>query len=78
MRYTKSPLSFEQQADLLISRGMSGDRSLMIRRLQSVSYFRLSGYSYTYRLANPADRKSPLSNFQHGTTFQNVWSRYAF
>ncbi len=34
MQYTKPPLSFEAQADLLISRGMDGDRALMIERLQ--------------------------------------------
>ncbi len=40
-------------------------------RLRSVSYYRLSGYSYTFR-ENGGD------NFQKGTTLQAVWSRYTF
>jgi abortive infection bacteriophage resistance protein len=44
MRYTKPPLTFAQQADLLLSRGMIGDRALLIDRLSVVNYYRLSGY----------------------------------
>lgn len=43
--YAKAPLTFRQQADLLIERGMLGDRQLMVRRPRSVSYYRLSGYA---------------------------------
>ena len=41
MSYAKPPLTFEQQADLLIQRGMTGDRDLMVTRLASVNYYRL-------------------------------------
>jgi len=44
MDYSKPALSFEQQADQLLARGMTGDRQLVISRLRSVNYFRLSAY----------------------------------
>jgi abortive infection bacteriophage resistance protein len=49
MKYTKPPLAFEQQADLLLSRGMQGDRATMMDRLAVVNYYRLSGYPYSPR-----------------------------
>lgn len=72
MKYTKPALTCEQQADLLIQRGMCGSRQLIITRLSMVSYYRLSGYSHPFRC--------PLSGegFIPGTTFEGVWARYAF
>jgi abortive infection bacteriophage resistance protein len=71
MKYAKPPLTFEKQADLLLSRGMAGDRALMISRLAVVNYYRLSGYWHTFR-------KFPDQTFQEGTTFEKIWTRYAF
>ncbi len=71
MKYNKPPLSFEQQADLLISRGMNGDRALMIKRLETVSYYRLSGYWFPFR-------KSHEDTLKPGVSFESVWKRYAF
>ncbi len=68
MKYTKLPLTFEQQADLLVSRGMFGDRAVMIQRLSVVNYYRLSGYWHTFR-------KLPEQEFHDGTTFDKVWTR---
>jgi abortive infection bacteriophage resistance protein len=74
MRYLKPALSFEDQADLLIARGMVGDRALMINRLAVVNYYRLSGYCYPFR-----DRSDPKGEaFKTGTTFDEVWGRYVF
>lgn len=70
MRYTKPPLTFEQQADLLLVRGMVGDRGLMVQRLRSVNYYRLSGYWFPFR--------NPDATFQPGTTFETVWKHYVF
>jgi abortive infection bacteriophage resistance protein len=70
MNYTKPPLTFEQQADQLIKRGMAGDRTLMIERLRSVNYYRLSGYWFPFR--------QPDSSFTPGLQFETVWRRYAF
>ncbi len=44
MKYSKPALTHEQQAELLISRGMIGNRALIIERLDAVNYYRLSGY----------------------------------
>lgn len=78
MKYTKPPLSFEQQADLLLSRGMAGDRETMVARLSATNYYRLSGYWHPFRQPNPADARALLDAFKPGTTFDEVWCRYAF
>ena len=70
MKYAKPPLTLEQQADQLLRRGMAGDRDLMIARLRSVSYYRLSGYWFPFRVAD--------DNFKPGTCFDAVWGRYVF
>lgn len=70
MKYTKLALTFDQQADQLIGRGMSGDHSLMVARLASVNYYRLTAYWLPFR--NPDD------TFKAGTTFDDVWNRYVF
>lgn len=71
MKYTKPPLTFEEQADLLLSRGMACDRSLMIERLAVVNYYRLSGYWFPFRDGGG-------DAFKAGTTFERVWTRYVF
>jgi abortive infection bacteriophage resistance protein len=70
MNYTKQPLTFEQQADLLISRGLQADRDFLISHLKSVYYYRLNSYLYPFRMR---DKK-----FKPGTTFEIVWRRYTF
>lgn len=71
MKYAKPPLTLEEQADLLLARGMTGDRDLMIERLRSVSYYRLSGYWFPFR-------KGGDDAFKPGTAFDTVWNRYVF
>lgn len=70
MKYAKPPTTFEAQADLLLARGMKGDRQLMIDRLSVVNYYRLSGYWYPFR--------QPDDSFKPNTTFDTIWQRYAF
>lgn len=70
MKYAKPPLDLEAQVALLHARGMSGDEARMRRRLASVSYYRLSGYWYPFRL--------PDDSFKPGTSFDVVWDRYVF
>lgn len=70
MRYDKPPLSFEEQADHLIQRGLIVDKSLFVDRLKNVNYYRLSGYLYPYRQAD--------NTFKPGTTFERVWRHYTF
>ena len=70
MEYRKPTLTFEQQADLLLSRGMVAGREELIRRLKTVSYYRLSGYWYPFRNAD--------DTLQPGTSLDHVWRRYTF
>jgi hypothetical protein len=73
MKYTKTALSFGEQAELLLGRGLEADRDELIERLRAVNYYRLSAYWYTFRIpGDPADRLRP------GTSLDTVWRRYAF
>lgn len=69
--YEKDALTFEQQADRLIERGLQADRAELVRRLEAVSYYRLSGYLYPFRQADG-------DGFQEGTHLKAVWERYCF
>lgn len=76
MKYDKQSLPFSDQADQLIRRGMVADRSALVKRLQAVNYYRLSGYWYSFRIR---DENGVLGDdFLPGTTFETVWRRYAF
>jgi len=69
MKYNKTPLTFDQQIDLLISRGLVvKDRKSLLIHLNNVSYYRLSAYWYSFRQDN--DMLKP------GTTFEVIWRRY--
>ncbi len=71
MHYTKPPLSFADQTQRLINRGMIvADRDHLTDCLSSVNYYRLSAYWYPFKQAD--------NQFQPGTTFEEVWSRYIF
>lgn len=70
MEYTKPALTLGAQADRLIERGMKGDRGLIIQRLGTVSYYRLTGYWHPFRNAD--------DTFKENTHFEEVWNRYAF
>lgn len=83
MRFEKQPLSVEQQVDLLLDRGMAGDRALMAERLRAVGYYRLTGYWHPFRkaVAQPVELPEgaePDETFLPGTTFDTVWRLYAF
>jgi len=73
MKYPKPALSFDAQADLLLKRGLIADRNELIKKLEAVSYYRLSAYWYTFRvIGDPDDKLKP------GTTLDTVWRRYTF
>jgi len=72
MEYTKPFLTFEEQANLLIEeRGMIANRDDLIRHLQDVGYYRLSGYWHIHR-------KRGSDEFWEGTMFERVWDMYVF
>lgn len=70
MDYSKVSLTYEQQADQLLKRGLIADRDVMVERLIMVNYYRLSGYLYPFR--------GPDDNYEKGTTLEMVWRRYTF
>ena len=70
MKYSKPPLTIDEQVELLRKRGMEGNPDVMAQRLTAVNYYRLSSYWYTFRNAD--------DTFRDGTTFDLVWNTYAF
>lgn len=70
MKYDKPPLTFEQQAEKLIQRGLIADSAEIVQRLKAVNYYRLSAYLYPFR--NSDDTYKP------GTTLQLIWKHYTF
>jgi abortive infection bacteriophage resistance protein len=70
MIYAKKALTLEQQADLLLARGLVADRDELIQRLKVVNYYRLSGYLHPFR--------QPDDSYLPGTTLETVWRRYNF
>ncbi|MBR2358473.1 MAG: Abi family protein [Lentisphaeria bacterium] len=70
--YNKPPLSAEQQADLLISRGLQVKcRERLVALLENISYYRLSAYLYPFRIPGQ-------ENYRDGTSFDEIYRRYAF
>ena len=71
MEYPKPSLTFEAQADLLLSRGLQGDKAVLITRLQAVNYYRLSAYLYPFR-------QQSSDAYRENTTLDRIWSYYTF
>ncbi len=61
MKYTKEAKTCEEQADILLQRGLIVDREKLIAVLSQVNYYRLSTYLYTYRdIGNTLKRDTNL------------------
>jgi abortive infection bacteriophage resistance protein len=71
MKYEKKPTTFEEQADMLLSRGLVADREELLKRLNSVSYYRLSGYLYPFR-------RPGAEQYYEGTSLKVIWNHYCF
>ena len=81
MKKIKNPTTVDEQIALMRTRGMKVNESLARQWLFSVSYYRLSGYWYSYRvLPEPEDPKEPqrADDFVPGTTFEEVVALYEF
>ena len=75
MKYTKPPLSINDQIDLLSNRGMKiPDPQRAIRYLSHISYFRLRGYWIPFETPD----KGKDHRFKDGTTFDGVLNLYVF
>ena len=71
MKYSKEPLTIEQQADLLLQRGLQADKKNLVKILSSINYYRLSGYLYPYK---DAETKA----FKENTNLEDVMKVYDF
>ncbi|VBA60523.1 hypothetical protein LAUMK191_05569 [Mycobacterium attenuatum] len=84
--YTKPHLSFEDQVQLMKSRGLvCQDEPRAVRLLMQVGYYRLSAYVYPFRELLPAEearKSSPAhyrsDNIRPGTSFEDVHSLWRF
>lgn len=80
-KQVKQPTTLEEQLRHLSERGMVIDEDLALRWLSNVSYYRLSGYWYSYRvLLEGTDPKKPVRSdkFESGTSFAEVAALYEF
>lgn len=76
MKYTKPALSFEQQAQRLLDRGLiAPDKERLTQQLSVVNYYRLSAYWYPFKHVNAGTGEE---NFVPETTFEMIWRRYTF
>lgn len=70
--------SYAKQIELLESRGMQiSNRAEAMQTLQNVSYYRLSGYWYSFRKLK-ADETGRTDSFIEGSSFSEVLSLYEF
>ena len=75
MKYTKPALTFEQQAQRLLDRGLIADKTLLTERLSVVNYYRLSAYWHNFKQVDPTTN---VESFSPNTTFDMIWRRYQF
>lgn len=75
--YTKPALTFKQQIGFLEQKGMVfHDKSFAETKLASISYYRLSGYWYPFRIR---DHQNNVTNqLVQGTSFEDVLCLYEF
>lgn len=82
MKYAKPHLNYQEQAKLLASRGMDlGIERDAVAELRRIGYYRLSAYTYVFRL--PADDDAPgaarrSDQFKSGTSLANVVALHDF
>lgn len=71
-QYSKPPLDIEQQADLLLSRGLKGIQKIDLQaKLQSINYYRLRGYTYPYQ-----DNSKVDTPFLKNNNWLFIWNDY--
>lgn len=85
-RYRKPYLTFEQQLDLLKSRGLEvTNDNTALEYLRRLGYYRLTGYWYPCRKLIPAEKQQskPIrprrsDEFMIGSRFQDIVALYVF
>lgn len=77
LHYNKPPLSIDDQAQLLLSRGLvCSDVSKLARYLASIGYYRLSAYWLPFE--KPSTNTSRNHQFYPGTDFEQILHLYIF
>lgn len=80
--YAKPYLTFDEQIELLESRGLTiRDRRACVRQLRSVGYYRLSGYWYPFRIRAEGHRErtdTPSDRISPGIAFEDIVGIYEF
>lgn len=72
MHYGKPPLSYSDQLNLLLRRGLDcPDQTRALEWLKRIGYYRLSAYFIPFRIAGS-------ENFQPGTTLTHIVDLYKF
>lgn len=78
LRFDKLPTTVEQQADLLIGRGLIvHDREKLVRYLSAVGYYRLSAYWLPFEKP-PIAPATRSKQFQNNVKFEDVLKVYIF
>lgn len=74
--YAKPAVTIQDQLNILLARGLVvTDQQLAISKLQSISYYRLSGYLYPFRIRSNGQ---VLDSFILGTTLDQMLELYEF
>ncbi len=72
--YDKPPLSLEDQAVLLLKRGLKGvSKEELVEKLSRINYYRLRGYTYPYQ-----DNSLAGSPFLQNSKWVCIWNDYVF
>lgn len=71
MQFTKPALTIDDQAQLLVDRGLMAPREVIREKLTFINYYRFSSYLYPFRIGGSED-------FIPGTTLEDVWQQYIF
>jgi abortive infection bacteriophage resistance protein len=76
MKYDKPALSFEQQTQRLLDRGLIvSNRDELLNCLRSVNYYRLSAYWLHFKRIDPTTGEE---RFAPDTRFNDIWRLYTF
>jgi abortive infection bacteriophage resistance protein len=74
MKFTKQPLTFEQQFESLKNRGLSfGNQEKASHYLSNISYYRLRAYTYPFQ-----DNKDSNHPFIRPVSFEEIIELYVF
>lgn len=74
--YEKVAISYDEQAQQLIDRGLQAEFETLKYRLEAVSYYRLSGYLHPFRECDEDGKV--LDTFAPEASLNTVWDLYCF